>query len=407
MAKSPLFKKAAREIRDQTRKRFAQSDLRKMVQEVHREARRSGGDASRLKDLIGKYSRTRRLDDLLKNAMGKDLSGLVTEVRKYGRSTATRSVVNQLLQAIPGPAGSLFRALVSGRSLSNQFDLAKEMLEAEGFLVIPPPGRRAKAVQAIKPGSGRREMDAILAELMRSHGFNVTAGELVAEPDAEREVQPGPDERRGRVRQPGTLPLGMDPSTRAGRPRKVIDMPSPEGTARVSIKHPLVTGDFVPAVGSSNVHSYAYSADTGTLFVRFLDTIKGSGMAPSRRAGPGPLYKYYGVTPREFVSLHKAASKGKWVWDKLRIRGTKSGHRKDYRLVGVSPISGYVPRKATLTPDGEWYEQRRLHAGGGKWLTSSLSSGPAMGGLKINRAQPNRAAANDGRPPSRNTGRPK
>jgi hypothetical protein len=39
---------------------------------------------------------------------------------------------------------------------------------------------------------------------------------------------------------------------------------------------------------------------------------------------------------------------GSWVWDALRIRGTVSGHQKDYELVGI--MGNYVPRKATVRP---------------------------------------------------------
>ena len=78
--------------------------------------------------------------------------------------------------------------------------------------------------------------------------------------------------------------------------------------------------------------------------------------------GPGPLYRYDGVSPDAFLSMLTAGSKGTWIWDNLRIRGTVSGHQKDYSLVGIMPTpeypEGYVPRKATVEPIMQYYGVR-------------------------------------------------
>jgi hypothetical protein len=66
---------------------------------------------------------------------------------------------------------------------------------------------------------------------------------------------------------------------------------------------------------------------------------------------PGPIYSYGGakrpIPPTLFAKLKRANSKGTFVWDELRIRGTMWGHKFPYTLVQATPSTMYVPRKAT------------------------------------------------------------
>ena len=55
----------------------------------------------------------------------------------------------------------------------------------------------------------------------------------------------------------------------------------------------------------------------------------------SRKNEPGATYAYYDVPARIWERFEKASSKGKAVWDMLRIRGTVWGHK--YRYAQVSP----------------------------------------------------------------------
>lgn len=41
----------------------------------------------------------------------------------------------------------------------------------------------------------------------------------------------------------------------------------------------------------------------------------------------GGAYEYYGVTLDMARSYAAAASKGTWVWDNLRVRGSKTAHK--------------------------------------------------------------------------------
>jgi len=120
---------------------------------------------------------------------------------------------------------------------------------------------------------------------------------------------------------------------------------------------PVYRGQMI-VVESSNVHSIGYqfndaSPSKGTLLVRYLQGQKGSKYA-------GPLYEYYDVHPAVFDTFQKSASKGRFVWDRLRVRGSVSGHRKQYRLVGIS--RGYVPRQAKRYGDNEYFVQRAMTA---------------------------------------------
>ena len=133
---------------------------------------------------------------------------------------------------------------------------------------------------------------------------------------------------------------------------------------------PIVTGEMIP-VTSSNVHSIGYEWNeaqpiNGTLKVRFLEHY-GKGMG----TGPGALYDYFNVHPEVFIAFQLAASKGKFVWDRLRIRGTVTGHRFHYELEGLG-ASGTVPRKATRLGPNEYYLKRQFTDQAGRTSTSHL-----------------------------------
>lgn len=127
-------------------------------------------------------------------------------------------------------------------------------------------------------------------------------------------------------------------------------------------------------VESSNVHSIGFQIAnpgdrTGTLLVRYLGQHQGG-----VRAGLGSLYAYRDVPVSLFRDFQHASSKGGWVWDHLRVRGTVAGHKFDYELIGVAGqyvpslgrhVANYVPRAASLrqaTP-GQHYIPRNFNVG--------------------------------------------
>lgn len=85
-------------------------------------------------------------------------------------------------------------------------------------------------------------------------------------------------------------------------------------------------GKWLP-VQSSNVAEIRYDPDESELQIRFLN---------------GGYYQYQDVSVREAESLARSSSKGKWVWDFLRVRGTIFGHRKPYQF--ISAPSSYQPQ---------------------------------------------------------------
>ena len=112
-------------------------------------------------------------------------------------------------------------------------------------------------------------------------------------------------------------------------------------------------GEEVLAPESSNVFSFSFmgeSRTTGILYVTFK-TVGPHGQRPN---SAGAVYAYYSVPASLYRSLRNAyASKGKWIWDHLRIRGTVWGHQFTYRLVSAdirisaAGAEAYIPRKAT------------------------------------------------------------
>lgn len=121
-------------------------------------------------------------------------------------------------------------------------------------------------------------------------------------------------------------------------------------------------------VESSNVHSFAWQGPpaTGSLMVRFKN----------KAGGAGPMYRYHGTPHALYDGMAKAASKGKFVWDSLRMRGTVSGHQFPYSLVHTGDTK-YVPRQAGLRRGytGEHFMTRTLNG-----VQSQLAPGPVKKG---------------------------
>lgn len=198
---------------------------------------------------------------------------------------------------------------------------------------------------------------AIAAALLEAFGWNVT-------PPAARETAPNqrPDWMR-----PRRAPDEFD--YRREQPEPITQPRMPFGTPIRGYPEddPVMTGEMIP-VRSSNVHSIGYRwnrqvPSQGTLIVRFLDKSGGT-------TAPGPTYAYYDVHPQVFQAFRRAASKGKFVWDRLRIRGTVTGHQYAYRLIGLAK-SGYVPRQATRYGNNEYFLQRQVRSVQGQTYSSS------------------------------------
>jgi hypothetical protein len=171
---------------------------------------------------------------------------------------------------------------------------------------------------------------------------------------------------------PGTTAASAPPPPFGRRPKY-----QPEG-------YPEERGNFSEeflSPQSSNVYSFQYYRRprdrTGILYVTFkaqglntgamshgaprfkggrrqLRGERGKTVTGMKRNAPGPTYAYFAVPPAVFTRMQSAASKGTFVWDELRIRGTVYGHRYNYSLVvgqltesATGAPGQYIPRKAT------------------------------------------------------------
>jgi len=380
---SPLFRQASKAILDAAKAEFDRTMVGQLVAEVQRETSRAYRSPERLGQALRRYSRYGVMD-ALRDLRGTQFGQFAREIQRYSRQD---SELKQLLKGFLtelGPAGKLIQAL-AGSEARGELDRLVKIMEAFGFEVLPRRDEWKRGTAATERGLEAAQ------ELLEAMGAKV--------------VWPGDEPERRGTRLPFGIPLYDD----QGRPRQEIPLPMADGPAqRFGMSHPIVTGEMVKAQ-SSNVHSFGYDIEGAYLYVRFLGYLRGTRGPDGHplRGGPGPLYRYANVTPEEFLTLLAANSKGDWVWDHLRIRGTWSGHQKDYELVGVE--GDYVPRKATVRRNPqtgqleEWFVRRRVRAIGGGWMTSALPSqaaGPLPWG-EIDRGRPD-----TGRPDGPDRGAP-
>lgn len=94
----------------------------------------------------------------------------------------------------------------------------------------------------------------------------------------------------------------------------------------INLGIPIVDG---PDFKSSNVQWMQYDIENGSLYIEYIKN--------------GCTYRYWPVNEDEAKNCFLTASKGGWVWDRLRIRTTNLGHRKNYMLTGQS-MNGAMPK---------------------------------------------------------------
>lgn len=137
---------------------------------------------------------------------------------------------------------------------------------------------------------------------------------------------------------------------------------------------PDVFANEVKFPNSSNVYAMAYDELRGILYVTYRVNVKVGELITDissctgeeyRYRGKenerGPMYSYGGagnpVPKSVWEEAKSAASAGKFVWNKLRVCGSFTGHQYKYALVSPS-MSGslYIPRKAIIYRDPETNE---------------------------------------------------
>lgn len=373
---NPLFRHASKAIQAAALREFRSTSAGKLLKEIDRlkgtaiGSTQLAGVARHLKSVGSKYSLMRQLQQT-------DAGRALSEIQKYAKGGWKDKLLDEALGAL-GPVGGLIQSMLrpGGKALSGidkELGAAASLLRAFGYEVIPPPHKR----------SGMKGKADAARELLESLGFTVT-------PPSQTSIE-RPKPKTPKKRQAWEIMVG-------GRRRSY------------KLDDPTVTGEMI-GVQSSNVHSIGYMFNwanpmQGILKVRFLQSVGGG------KKSAGALYYYgtpaRGVHPDVFNAFLDASSKGEFVWDRLRVRGSVTGHQYHYELKGIS--GGYVPRKATRYGENEYYIQRSVKTTSGRELTSSLpdemvgrlpSPRYSPSGMFVptpNRGEPNRGGPNRGRP---------
>lgn len=137
-------------------------------------------------------------------------------------------------------------------------------------------------------------------------------------------------------------------------------------------KDPVLTGE-MRGVTSSNVFSIGFDFNfdyplKSKLIIRYKQKDRKGG----KGTVGGSTYEYQNIHPDWFSDLVAAGSKGRWVWDQLRIRGTVAGHQYPYNLVRAA--QGYLPRRAIVRNGRQELRRRQRTTERGDVLISPLAN---------------------------------
>lgn len=383
--KRALYSATQKRLQREARSAWRGSALGSVIEDVRKNSRQSARIDGKLQSALEGLARGGISGAIGKLGKDTSLNGLVQDVIRYSRTN--QSLVNAFLKQL-GPAGKIISAIASAVGTTRQkpttgdrdVDAARDLLEAFGYQVSPQAST----------GATKASIEAAKA-FLEQEGYKVTKtpkGVSVAPAPSGGGIAEPPDSGDDR----DFWDRVADGSQTRSRDDGMVEVNIGVGKQRFPKDHPIITKKKVPTPDSSNVYWFLYDIDTRTLYIRF-DAQK-TKHNPSKR--PGPVYSYANFPPQGFLDMIKASSKGGFVWDRIRIRGTVSGHRYSYNLERIS--ENYVPRKATLTPSGEWYIQRKGVAttvAGKRTLVKSKPSVPVS--HLPNRGTPNRGRPNRGR----------
>lgn len=392
MAKNPLYRNFAQELEKQARRDFNKSTYGKIIKGMNDLERRGAGAVTqgKVNALISKYGRGGfDKKKIAKEIENKELAQLTKTLETYAKRGGTdKLAVDYLLKEL-GPIGAILKAAFGSKAKktkpqTTELSAAQKLLEAFGYTVLPKKqkGKRLPRAGGARGKKAGTTSSAISRGIDRAREWLESVGYHVPDdPEALEDPQ-------NKV----VFPQGQTGYTKKGDPRRIVEVDIEGGRRRLSVDHPMMSGEMMPA-GGSNVHSYSYDLDARTLYVRFL----GEGFK-GRRVGKGPLYAYYNVQPNIFEGMLEAKSKGKFVWQQLRDGDKPEGghsihsHFYNYRLVGVE--NDYVPRKAMLGG----FAKRTILTSRNRELSSSTNRrGTNLSPPPLNRGTPNRGTPNRGR----------
>ncbi len=380
---SPLFQEAGRQIKRQVRLEFARSDYGRLMSEAARAVQQAGQASDMQRQVnraMGFMRGAANPSRTIRELMGAELGGMVRAIERYARGNNVQAeLVRDFLRSI-GPAGHLIESLMSPTKkakLLEELQAAMQLVRAFGGETLPGPTWTTP--------EGLQRGLAAAQQILEEYGFTVAGS---------------------------SGPLRHVPEPEWGRKALDVEMGVGSPAKRVPADHPLLTGEMVSTSASTNVYEFGYDIEHLYLYVRFQATKQGG-----LRGGAGALYRYAGVTPDEFMRLWRVRDQGDgeggdgtpgtWVWTHLRQRGTVSGHKKDYELVGIMPqwikgfgeVQNYVPRKASVratyrttglrtgkplkhpvkTGMEEWYETRTVRTHKSRMVQSVLPTARTVG----------------------------
>jgi hypothetical protein len=293
-------------LQAEARRAFRATKLGKLLTETKREID-TGRANVKLIMQAGHNMRQLAGSDVTRELMSEmGLGSSWAMIERYAGKDAWKKIVSQL-----GSVGKILKSLSEGNTkqqpvgVERELEAAANLLKAFGYGIQKPGGNVSVAPQHAPEFS---EIDPRVQQ------------QIIKQEERKQRVEE-------RLR---NKPLPFWPGYNVPLEKK-----SPE--------EPLTNmqTEMIP-VSSSNVHSIGFrydNPDMGTLLVRYL-----AQLPDGRRGGPGSLYEYFHVPSLLFERFKQASSKGGFVWDELRIRGTRSGHKFNYDLSGIT--GGYVPRRA-------------------------------------------------------------
>lgn len=389
---NPLFQNASRAIRAALRQEFRSGELGKLLVGLERQRRGRGGAKKYMREVA------RKLHGPLAGRTLSPLPGWQEHRARYAKKKADETILDTVFKAF-GPLGHIIESFLrpTGKSLAPNLEREKQaaaaFLKSFGYEIVSPP----------KKGGGKKEQVRAATDLLGKLGFDVQprAGATGPHIPAAGTIHPpGPKPLPGwaqRAHSTQAKPAKPE-QEKQPPPRKTIDVDFGDGrTRRIKLNDPILTGEMIPVV-SSNVHSIGFEINThtpriGTLKIRFLQS---HGAKAHGAKVPGATYEYYNVPTDLFRRFRTAASKGKWVWNNVRIRGT-GDTRFDYKLAGIN--YGYVPRRHLWTGQGLTFQKRTFlgqHKSGQVKLFHSKETALVRpwngrpGGGTPNRGKPNR-----------------
>lgn len=180
-----------------------------------------------------------------------------------------------------------------------------------------------KLAASLKKGAGKLFGGGVKAALGIDQGESrPVPGEGASAPIAPLQAPP---QSQGSPSQSGSqvyTPPPQDPPSRSGRDDDISPSGAPPSKPNKGEEWEDEMGKFLhgneSSFRSSNVASGNYNLGQKYLELGFNN---------------GGRYGYHNVSPVEAMSLYNSPSKGKWVWDNLRRRGTVFGYQKSYTYI--------------------------------------------------------------------------